>query len=92
LDKLFTTLLTFADIHDIQLRSSKRKQFFLFNVLMFGNWNESSSSNIHCKWWLQKYRIGMKYEQHRGGVVQGEVSGPRIPGFKTTQANKSTWT
>jgi hypothetical protein len=30
----------------------------------------------------------MEYEQHRGGVVQSVVSIPRIPGFKTTTANK----
>jgi hypothetical protein len=28
----------------------------------------------------------MEYEQHRSGVVQSVVSGPRIPGFKTTEA------
>jgi hypothetical protein len=26
--------------------------------------------SIHCYWWLQKYRIGVKYEQQRDGVVQ----------------------
>jgi len=30
----------------------------------------------------------MEYEQHRGGIVQSVVSGPRIPGLKTTKAKK----
>ena len=27
----------------------------------------------------------MEYEQHRGGIDQSVVSGPRIPGLRTTQ-------
>jgi len=31
----------------------------------------------------------MEYEQHRGGMIQSVVTGPRIPGPKTTEAKKS---
>jgi hypothetical protein len=37
---------------------------------------------------ITKFRIGMELEQHRCGVIQSVISGPRRPGFKTTTANK----
>ena len=46
--------LPFAAVHGISLPTSKSKYFL----------------SIHCYCWLQKYRIGVEYEQQGDGIVQ----------------------